>query len=203
MQIECDQCEQLFDAPEEKAGGKMPCPHCGDVNRIPELDSPLHQGLPSEDAPETTITIVRKSMFRAHPFRYIFIVLLFLGGLVVAAITPMLNDWPNWLIWAGLVTSLLALIWWVFWWISATLWVRLTLTNKRTIRTEGIVRRHTSEVLHDHVRNVAIRQSFFDRVMRVGYIGIASAGQKGVEIEVTDIPHPDKVKAIIDQYRKM
>jgi ATP-dependent exoDNAse (exonuclease V) beta subunit len=35
------------------------------------------------------------------------------------------------------------------------------------------------------------------------YLGIASAGQGGIEIEIRDIPHPDRIKAIVDEYRKM
>lgn len=203
MQIECDRCEEPFDVPEEQAGEKIPCPHCGDINRVPVLDSPLRQGLPAEDAPEAVIRVVRKSMFRAHPFRYLCIVLLFLGGIVLAIAARPSDRLADWLLWPGLIVALAALGWWLVWWITATLWMRIKLTNKRTIWSEGLIRRHTSEVLHDHVRNVRIRQSFLQRLMRVGYIGISSAGQDGIEIEAPDIPDPDEVKAIIDQYRDM
>lgn len=203
MQIECDACEKTFEAPKEKAGGKMPCPHCGDVNRVPEADSPERKGLPPEEGPEITITTVRPAMFRAHPFRYIFIVLLFLAGATVGLLAPMLERWETWVAIPALIVVLFAVGWWLWWWLTTTMWIKLTLTNKRTIRSEGIIHRHTSEVLHDHVRNVSIRQSFLDRIMRVGYLGIASAGQGSIEIEIRDIPHPDRIKAIVDEYRKM
>jgi membrane protein YdbS with pleckstrin-like domain/phage FluMu protein Com len=203
MQIECDACEKVFDAPAEKAGGKMPCPHCGDINRVPEADSPEVKGLPPETGPEITITTVRPAMFRAHPFRYIFIVLLFLIGVGVAIIAPTYDNWSNRFAIPGIILTLLAMIWWLWWWLTTTMWIKLTLTNKRAIRCEGIIHRHTSEVLHDHVRNVTIRQSFLDRIMRVGYLGIASAGQGGIEIEIRDIPHPHRIKSIVDEYRKM
>ena len=102
-----------------------------------------------------------------------------------------------------LVTTLAGAGWWVVWYVTAHLWVKLTISNKRTIRHEGIIRRHTSEVLHDHVRNVAIKQSFLQRMLNVGYIGISSSGQDGIEIEVRDIPRPYAVKALIDEYREM
>lgn len=229
MQLECDRCEKLFDAPAEKAGEKMPCPYCGDINRVPETsapeqssdqpsdqapetapdrapaspDKPEARGLPPESGPEIEITVVRPAMFRAHPFRYLLIVAMFFGGMGLTVLTPMIERWATWLAWPGLVIGLAGLIWYIAWWISTHLWVRLTLSNKRTVRSEGIIRRHTSEVLHDHVRNVSIQQSFLQRILRVGYLGIASAGQKGIEIEIHDIPHPDRVKAIIDEYRKM
>ena len=58
-------------------------------------------------------------------------------------------------------------------------------------------------MLHDHVRSVDITQTFADRMLNVGYIGIDSAGQDGIEIEINDIPRPYDVKAIIDRYRRM
>lgn len=203
MRIECDACERTFDAPVEKAGGKMPCPHCGDVNRVPETDSPQGKGLPPEEGPEITITTVRPTMFRAHPFRYMFIILLFLGGAGVGIAASLLERWQLWIAIPALLITVLAAGWWLWWWLSTTMWIKLTLTNKRTIRSEGIIHRHTSEVLHDHVRNVTIRQSFLDRIMRVGYLGIASAGQGSIEIEIRDIPYPNRIKAIVDEYRQM
>ncbi|MEZ6144874.1 MAG: hypothetical protein R3B91_05440 [Planctomycetaceae bacterium] len=35
----------------------------------------------------------------------------------------------------------------------------------------------------------------------VGYVGISSSGQSGLEIEVNGIPDPDRVKEIIDEHR--
>ena len=62
---------------------------------------------------------------------------------------------------------------------------------------------HTSEVLHDHVRNVEIRQSFLQRITKVGSLGISSSGQDGIEIEVRDMPKPYELKSLIDAYRNM
>ena len=65
------------------------------------------------------------------------------------------------------------------------------------------MRRHTSEVLHDHVRNIEIRQSFLQRITNVGYLGISSSGQDGIEIEIKDLPKPYELKALIDKYRNL
>ena len=40
-------------------------------------------------------------------------------------------------------------------------------------------------------------------MLNVGYIGISSSGQDGIEIEVRDIPRPYDVKELIDEYREM
>ena len=201
LKIECDRCDKPFEVETEKAGQKVPCPHCGDINRVPA--EPTAENLPSAAEPETTVRIVRPAMFRAHPFRYLFIVLMFFTGLAMAVSAWMEGGFPRWTAWAGLPLSLFAFIWWCQWWLTTHLWLRLTVTNKRVIRHEGIIRRHTSEVLHDHVRNVLIKQNVLQRILKVGYIGIASAGSEGTEIEINDIPGPFTVKAIIDEYRKM
>jgi uncharacterized membrane protein YdbT with pleckstrin-like domain len=49
---------------------------------------------------------------------------------------------------------------------------------------------------------VQISQSFFQRIFGVATIGISSAGQAGVEIEVDGLRNPNKVKDIIDRHRR-
>jgi hypothetical protein len=213
--LECDNCERSFEVESRHAGGKVPCPHCGDVNRVPDEVKPATapadeqakrleaKGLPPDEGPEKEICAVHPAMARAHPFRFLAIGVLLIGGgglaIWAAAKDTVANGWA----WPGLVACLAGVIWWVAWYVSAHLWVKLEISNKRTIRKEGIIRRHTSEVLHDHVRNVEIRQSFVQRIMKVGYLGISSSGQDGIEIEVRDLPRPYELKALIDNYRNM
>ena len=79
----------------------------------------------------------------------------------------------------------------------------LEITNKRTIQRKGLFSRATSEVLHDHVRNIQVEQSFVDRVLRVGSVGISSSGQDGIEVLVRNMPSPKKIRSVIDKYRPM
>ena len=102
-----------------------------------------------------------------------------------------------------LLIGIVGLIWWIGWWLATHWWIKLTVSNKRTIRQEGIIQRHTTEVLHDHVRSVDIQQTLLQRILNVGTVGIDSAGQDDVEIIIGDIPDPYEVKKIIDTYRKM
>jgi len=208
IEIICDKCEKPFRVDEAKTGGKVPCPLCGDINRVPAVAKPRgetthapDEDLPPEHGPEQEITVVRPAMFRAHPFRGLMVLVLIVGGITGSVIA-----WRGdvaWLAWGALAPVAIGLIWLLQWWIAAHWWVKLTISNKRTVRHEGIISRRTSEVLHDHVRNVEIRQSFNQRLMGVGSIGISSAGQDEIEIQVRDIPGPYKVKAIIDRYRDM
>jgi hypothetical protein len=209
--LECDNCERSFEVESRHAGGKVPCPHCGDVNRVPgdaeAVAEPVKRlggrELPPDEGPETDICAVHPAMARAHPFRFLAIGILFIGGGGVGIWGLSTDSSWGWLKWPGLIAVLAGVIWWVAWYLSAHLWVKLEISNKRTVRKEGIIRRHTSEVLHNHVRNVEIKQSFLQRIMKVGYLGISSSGQDGIEIEVRDLPRPYELKALIDNYRDM
>lgn len=209
ISIECDNCEQTFEVDDAEAGSKVPCPECGDINRVPGVpEAPGAPGAASEGAPGSTgaeqeICTVRQSMVRAHPFRFVFVAAILLGGIVLAIWSRASDSaWNGWL-WPGLIFGGAAGLYLLYWWLSATLWIKIIISNKRTVRYEGIVRRHTTEVLHDHVRSVDINQSLLQRIFNVGSIGIDSAGQDGIEIEVRDIPSPYRIKEIIDQHRKM
>lgn len=116
-----------------------------------------------------------KAMFRCYPFYFILCLVLipFFG---------------------------IGLLFLLFWWLN-TRTTTLVVTDKRTILRKGILSRYTNEVLHQHVRNIQIIQSLSQRMMNVGTIGISSAAQADIEIRAVGIPMPDKVKALIDQYR--
>jgi uncharacterized membrane protein YdbT with pleckstrin-like domain len=209
--LECDNCERSFEVESRHAGGKVPCPHCGDVNRVPGDTEPAAEPakrlggkeLPPDEGPEQEICAVHPAMARAHPFRFLAIGILLIGGGALAIWAATSETVANFWAWTGLLACLAGVIWWLAWYVSAHLWVKLEISNKRTVRKEGIIRRHTSEVLHNHVRNVEIRQSFLQRLMKVGYLGISSSGQDGIEIEVRDLPRPYELKALIDNYRDM
>ena len=46
IEIECDNCERVFEVSPKQAGGKVPCPHCGDVNRVPPAEASQQKELP-------------------------------------------------------------------------------------------------------------------------------------------------------------
>ncbi len=87
-----------------------------------------------------------------------------------------------------------------FWWLKCK-GATLTVTNKRTRLRRGILSKSITEVWHSDVRNVVLEQSFFQRIFGVGMIGISSAGQSGMEISVSGIPDPERVKQLIDERR--
>lgn len=74
----------------------------------------------------------------------------------------------------------------------------LTITETMIIHRKGILSKYENEVRIKHVRNVQIRQSLFQRIFGTGYIGISTAGQSGIEIEMNGMPDPDFVQDLIN-----
>jgi len=87
-------------------------------------------------------------------------------------------------------------------WYLQTLATTLIVTNEQTTLRKGLLSKSTNDVFHENVRNIIVRQTFFQRLMGVGYIGISSAGQSDLEIEVNGIPDPERVREIIDDHRR-
>lgn len=114
------------------------------------------------------------SMFRNHPIWFSVSVLLCVVGVGVVIL----------------------LVWWI-----QCLGTTLTVTTEQTTLRRGILSKYTNDVFHENVRNIQVGQTFLQRLLDVGYVGISSAGQAGVEIEVHGIPHPEKVKELIDDCR--
>ena len=87
------------------------------------------------------------------------------------------------------------------WWLRCK-GTQLTITSERTRLRKGILSKSITEVWHQDVRNVQLNQTFFQRLLGVGSLGISSAGQAGLEISVSGIPDPNRVKELIDRHRR-
>ena len=126
--------------------------------------------------PEATRYEAHPAMFRTHPVGFV------LSVLLVAAF--------------GL--GLLILL---FWWLSC-LSTTLTVTDRRVILRRGLLSKSLNEVWHTDINNVQVAQSFLQRITAVGDIGISTAAQEGIEIQVAGIPNPDAVVKIINEHRE-
>lgn len=123
---------------------------------------------------EVTFYEENPSMFRNKPAEFVLTCILSLVGV-------------------GLVIFLV-------WWLRCK-GTTLTITNDRTKLRRGILSKSITEVWHQDVRNVQLKQTFFQRIFDVGSLGISSSGQSGVEIFVSGIPDPAGVKDLIDKHR--
>ncbi len=225
IEFRCDRCDRTISAEEGEAGGKMECPYCGDMNRVPRkgdgsvaergvvgsatvdatgrsVDRAAAAGLPADSGPEERVMMVRPSIWRGWPALSIGLLLAPVAGSIVTMVLV-----TNGRMTAGAIAlGIGAAVAWLpllVWWLIATVGVSLEITNKRTVAHRGLLSRSTSEVLHDHVRNIQIDQTLLDRIMGVGDIGISSSGQDGIEIAVRQVPRPDRVKEVIDLYRPL
>ena len=161
------------------------------------------EGVPPDSGPELRVVRLHRAMFRAAPIRFALLALAVPGGVGSA----------GWLLWgreapvawgAGLcaLATVGAFAWLAVWWV-ACLGYTLEVTNKRTIRRIGLLSKDTSEVLHDNIRNFQVHQSLWERVWKVGSIGISCSGQDGVEITMDKVPNPAEVRRVIDLYRPL
>jgi uncharacterized membrane protein YdbT with pleckstrin-like domain len=203
IRLNCDNCERPLDVPEELAGKKFKCPHCGDVNVVPvaamPAPAPAMPPPPIQGPQEERVLKVRQAMFRARPLTFLGLLLVALAGLTAVVYFGLAQWQPVWF-WGGAAAAIAALIVLGFWKI-ATLDHSIEVTTRRTIETKGILSRSTSEVRHQDVRNIQVTQSFIQRLFNVGTIGISSAGQDDLEIVVHDLPQPRKVRDAIDRLR--
>jgi uncharacterized membrane protein YdbT with pleckstrin-like domain len=124
---------------------------------------------------EVVLYEAHPAMFRNHPFWFVLCVILSFVGV-------------------GLILFLI--------WYLQSRATTLTVTNDQTRLRKGILSKHTNDVFHENVRNIQVKQTFSQRLLGVGSVGISSAGQAGMEIEVNGIPEPHRVKQIIDECRR-
>lgn len=219
----CDRCDRVIEVDDRKAGQKVECPSCGDMNVMPALPtgSPASgpasskpataaavsraeaKGYPPDRGPEVEVIRVRHALFRSRPLTSGGTLLLAAVSLVLMLI-HLINPVavPMWAAIASAVVLVGAGGAFVWWWVES-LTSRLEVTNKRTVVRRGILSRSTSEVLHDNIRNVQIEQTFWQRLWKIGSIGISSSGQDGIEIHMDRVPHPDRLREIIDLYRPL
>lgn len=135
------------------------------------------------------------SMFRNHPIWFVVCCMICLAGLVVAAYFH-----AKWWVIGGLCATGLGLFSLLIWFLDVKA-MRLTVTDLRTTLHKGLLSRSITEVWHKDVRNVQLHQTFLQRVLGVGRIAVSSAGQSGIEIDVSGLSDPDDIKALIDKHR--
>jgi len=220
IKFNCDRCDMEIELEDELAGTKYECLNCGDVNRVPptadesaseapdeqtidskRTDKAAEAGFPPDFGPEVRVIKVRRCWFRSRVIRFTLTVLIGLASLVGLIWVPIADKSIWWFAVFGPLTVLsLGLLGW--WWIDR-LSASLEITTKRTIMLRGFFSKSSSEVVHDNIRNIQIDQSFTQRVMKVGRIGISSSGQDGIELQVNHLKDPEYLRQVIDLYRPL
>ncbi|HUU66360.1 MAG TPA: PH domain-containing protein [Methyloceanibacter sp.] len=118
----------------------------------------------------TVIYQAHPAMFRAHPFWFILFVLLI----------------------AAFGLGLLILLYWYI----KTRATALTVTEHELLYEKGILSKERLSVSLRHVRSVQVNQSFVNRILGVGTVEIATAGDEP-EFTVRDMPDPHEIREAI------
>ncbi|NBT88970.1 MAG: PH domain-containing protein [Flavobacteriaceae bacterium] len=118
-----------------------------------------------------TLYTASPSMFKNHPLFFILCILLipYLVGLLLLAI----------------------------WWLQCKS-TFLTITSQTVTLRKGLLSKHINEIRHRDIKNIQIHQSLLDRIFRVGRIGLSTAGQSDIEILVSGLPEPYRIKTLLE-----
>lgn len=215
LTTQCPYCQRDVETTVNQLDEPVVCPSChkpfemrmptATVSAVKEVagDDPVTSSM-MEEPREQTLIVAHPVVFRARPFGTLLLVLVVLAA-AAGFISPLLG-WEGMgadtvgpltpLAWLCLVALLVTAAVAAFWMIQSR-FTTLTVTDDRTIYQKGIVRRETSEVQHDDVRNIQIDQSFIERLLGVGSIGVSSSGQDDLEIVAYRIPDPQRIIDVI------
>jgi hypothetical protein len=223
LMYQCPHCQEQAEVTLAKVGQVNECPACGRpfqaevpigrmMHQRPDgewavaSETPARRPSPSEK----TIMTVHRAMFRARPLKYLALVLALIIGLAgmlyfgVPREDSAVGNWgrPITVVISNVfailaVASLISLNIWLL----RTRFESLNITGERSIWSRGMFDRETSEIQHDDIRNIQIKQSFIDRILGVGRIAISSAGQDDMEIDIQGVPDPSRVADTVRSYQ--
>lgn len=206
---ECPHCHKKIPISEGVIGEKVDCSNCG---RPFSTEAPSAKligvaGAGQTDALEVQTKAddegrsrkIHPTVFRRHLGGTLLNALLFLAGLAAIGSSfsfgPLGQDGLPLLI-GGAILVLLPGFFLLKWFlISRTTY--LVLNADRVIYRYGIVQKHTMEIRHDDVINIAVDQNWKERMLNFGDIGLSSAADDGMEIVIHDIPNPSEVAEFI------
>jgi hypothetical protein len=222
LSTRCPYCRSDVETTLDQAASPVTCPSCGKpfdvkipvsaVTAVREVDDVADSQHLASEPHERLLHKVHPVVFRSHPLGAIAVFLLVASagyGLWLSfadrpageggeqqATTPSM-DWLLWGSTAGLIVVLLMFGYWIISSFATT----LTVTDSRTLLQQGIIRRNTSEVQHDDVRNIKLDQSIWQRLLGVGKISISSSGQDAMEIVADNLPRPAGIVAMIRDHQ--
>ncbi len=220
----CAKCREELEVEENLAGRRVKCPHCANVEVVAGvagvarpakrsgvaeqlplgLDRATAMGLPPDSGPEVEVLRVHPVMFRARPLVGLGLASLILGGIGLAIAGQFAATFANyrWAAFAGLGLLLMGLVWVALWKLKA-MGTMVIVTNKRTTVRRGLLSKRTREILHDQVKDIEVVQTFGQRMLRTGTLGIDGSGTDQIELVVDDLPSPDRLRKSIDAYRNI
>jgi membrane protein YdbS with pleckstrin-like domain len=187
-------------APAEEVKGLF-VPASASAQRLVPPIAPIDTESP---AGEEELLQAHPSMFRNKPLKFVTWIVIGIAGMVLATIDPFaryhLQNSRLICVAVGLGTVLIVAIAFLLWWLRYRK-VSLTVTNRRTILQSGLLSRYVKDVRHADVRMLVVKQGSLQRLLGVGSIAVASAATGESDIDVGGLPHPEKIRELIDRFR--
>jgi uncharacterized membrane protein YdbT with pleckstrin-like domain len=114
----------------------------------------------------------------------------------------MLRTHPGWFFfWCLLIPVVLGIVALLIWHLLLRN-TRLTIEGDRVLYRSGLFSVRESEIRVDDVRNVEITKTFFQRLFGTGELALSTSGQSGMEIVITGLRDPERVRGLINRLRK-
>ena len=216
LKSQCPYCGREVETTIEHISGPIVCPKCEKpfemeipttkVTSVREVPDASNSSKLATQPVERTLFKVHPVVFRAHPIGTVIVSAVSVASIYGLWLALAKNDTTqhslfggsttlgsiDWLLWFS-IAALIVMASVVFSWFMKSVATTLTLTDSRTILQNGLIRRVTSAVQHDDVRNVQVDQSFFQRLLRIGDIGISSSGQDDLEIVIKRVSTPSRI----------
>lgn len=97
-------------------------------------------------------------------------------------------------------------LWWLLVPVVVAVWQRASLVvcvyTDRVVVEKGILSKDVKEIFIDDIRTLRVRRSFLQRILGIGDVMIATAGNPTYEIAVTGLPKPTMLRDLIIVQRK-
>lgn len=208
----CPYCGHAVETTVDHLEERIVCPSCHkpfemevprvSVTSVREIDGDPAVRDPrlAREQGEETLRVVHPVVFRRRPVGTL-IIILALAATGFLYVKSRSSDQANLMVWFALAVMACSLLVVVYWYLVSAA-TRLTVTDNRTIFRRGLVHRATSEVQHDDVRNIQIEQTFLQRLVGVGDIGISSSGQDDLEIVAAALPDPAGIVRLIRENQR-
>jgi hypothetical protein len=189
--VKCPECNK------EISDLAAACPHCGCP--MAGAADKAEEAPPADE--ERTLYVTGPVIFRGRPGKTLIAVLI--GCVAIFTLFGGFRDriegeWVRTTAWVLLGIAVVYMLW--RWMPCAS--AELTITTERTICRRGFISRATTEVLHRDVKMVHTEQSLLQRILRVGSLGVGSAGHSGMEIQIEGIPNPTRPAALIRERQR-
>jgi len=138
------------------------------------------------------------SLVRMNPFGSVLLILMLLGGVLVAT-PPVANTlganlrMPSAMVsLVGMAAAALAFLWLLIWYIKTKM-DHLAIKSDELIWTHGLLSKRYTEIAQTSIRAVRVEQSLLQRIMGAGDVYVFTSGDLP-EVVIRGLPDPELVR---------